>query len=606
MKTKILFSAALIAATLASCQKEQQKPVVYVTQEQASEQGVITVVTADANDITGQVVPVVNDIRKDVNGFVKLVAKDLISSKNKADAKAEKRTEQCMKERKKMHEQATKKFEKLQKELAKHETISKREISSLVMQELTDLDKAVAYVPVRTGYYECPCAQERLNLYKLAVNGLLELNCEEIKKTDRESSYWVNVELTAAGKVLIRRELFPEEMINIGEAGLFITPVNGKDIYGRVIRDQEVAGDVNDLIHAYYKDMAANPRDARKHFSRDLQLAYDRIDSVATYKNQPFADPAVVPADANLDEMQIERWNQYEDAYIVNLAKKQVIMMVRQKDGKLVIDDIALCTPDKMNQQTVGKRGKAITNQEIYNLRKQAQKRQKATSKKKQKEPQIVEEPIYVNNDPGFIKPDLRNLTPAYQEAKDKEYTFTYELKAYETAIVKVAGREYAKRFCPQAPSKAKAMVTVQKKNVNAVGRVFCDAEEGAKSTTPFFFTYKEDEGWVVSTKCDYEFVPEMEQGHGQAGKCHGEKPGHFAKHAGKQCGAPAPAFAAPACAAPCEQQCGEQPCAQKCEGQGCQAMSTEEAVADIENSLEKMFGQYINGYANYVAKSLH
>lgn len=606
MKTKILLPVALIAAfTFSACQKaDQPQPKVIVTQEQATDPEVVAVVNADVNKFAEQIIPIIDDTRKDVKNFFTFVAKDIVKNKQKADARAEKCANQCMKERKKMHakaEKAAKKcykqhqkeMAKKEKELAKHENISNRQVRSIVMKEMADNDVVNAYVPIKTGYYECPCDKQRLNLYKLAVNGILTLTCEEIMKTEHTPSYWVNVELTPAGKNLIRRELFPEELIKVGEAGLFISPDAGKDVYGRVIKDTDVPADVDDLIHLYYKDMVANPHNARKHCSRDLQLAYDRIDSVAKYNHQEVADPAFVPADANLDEIKVIRWNQYEDAYIVKFAKKQVIMMIRKKDGKLVIDDIAFCTPEKMNKQTVGKRGRAITNKEIYRLRKAEEKRLKAANKRNNKEPEIIEEPIYVNNEPGFITPDLTELTPAYQEAKAKEYAYTYELFAYEVAVVNVAEKAYAKRQCCCAPSKATALVTLQKKNVNAVGRVFCQAEEGSSKTIPFYFIYKCNDGWQICSKEDYEFVPEMKEE-----TCCQEMP---------QCHMPVPACRPQVEGCKPMPSCEAQPCP-PCPAPACAApaaMSTDEAVKDIENSLEKIFNQYINDYANFIANSL-
>ena len=204
---------------------------------------------------------------------------------------------------------------------------------------------------VRVGYYECNNYQERLTLYKLAVNNIIDLKCDEIK-TDKGSTYWVTAELTSLGKNLIvnPKKTFPEDMIKDSEAKAFLTPKLDQDQWGVPYIDSNVNPSVVNAMKSFYSSLAEGKSARQSLKSANISCALELIDTlnyfgVKKLKVDPFTRDMQITQEM-VDQMVIQRLPRLQNAYMVTIGDNDFLYLINdEKDVN--IEDVAYIIPSE-------------------------------------------------------------------------------------------------------------------------------------------------------------------------------------------------------------------------------------------------------------------
>ena len=363
---------------------------------------------------------------------------------------------------------------------------------------------------IKVGYYECNNVTARENLYKLQVNGLVDVTYSEIKNKHNRPTYWVEVALTKKGEKLIveKDPFYPEDSIDINYMNGHVSPESGKNKYGEYTFDPNVDSVIIDLIQNFYKAYVVNPRSAiKKYATVDLIQAYDRI---ATAKdlglNYMSVDPFVRNAaiDKNALEVVVHQWTSYVDLYRVTLGGQEFCIVVKNINGTKKIDDVALHNPKNLAQKrTMRCTALNISAQKLHNALKKKEARpatkiQKTVSPK----PELLFDEYEPTLQPGIVQVEHTEPLP-YQIAKQCEHFKVYNLFAGSKKIAKMGKIRNVKSEDSkqkETPIKKKALVTIENVKVSPVGRIYKGLENGETKKFEVNFIYEEEE-WRCEIK---------------------------------------------------------------------------------------------------------
>ena len=392
---------------------------------------------------------------------------------------------------------------------------AKRMVKNALKEEgITGVD---VVVPVKVGYYECGSMAERENLYKLQVNGLLNVTYSELKNKYEKPTYWVDVQLTGKGKSLIVKEevpVFPEDTINPEYMLLLVNPETGLNQYGEYTFDPNVAEDVTALIKNFYKAYIQGANAAINQYGTpDLIRAAERIEianglGIRRLSKDPFVRDNSINDEA-IDAMTITKWTTYVDLYVVTINGVEYCVVIKVDNGQKKIDDVALNAPVFLvRNKTMRCTAAGISARELHNaLRAQEAKAArlmkaipaKAKATPAAKAPKVPEtvmlefEEYNPNLAPGIVAVE-HNEPTLYELAKAAENYEIFNLKAGTYAFKEMGKLKQDKQT--KVPT-YKAVVTIENTKVNALGRIFFKMTEGETKKLTAVFVYVDDE-WEV------------------------------------------------------------------------------------------------------------
>lgn len=365
-------------------------------------------------------------------------------------------------------------------------------------------------VPVQVGYYECNNLQEREDLYKLQVNGLLNVNYSEIKNKFERPTYWVDVQLTGKGKSLIVKDntpIFPEDTINPDYMKTLVNPETGLNQYGEYTMDPNVAEDVIALIKGFYKAYNQDKNIAIEQFgTEDLQKADQRIKiaeglDIQRLNKDPFVREGKPEAE-EIEALSICKWNNYVDLYVVRIKDAEYCVVVKEANGQQKIDDIALNSPARLAvKKTFRCTAAGISAKELHNALKAKERKAKQSVTRNKKavvkatkapaEPEMLEfEEYNPQLEPGILLAEHEEPT-LYQIAKAAEHKEAFNLMAGTYKFKEMGKLRLVKG---SAIPMYTTVVTVECVKVNALGRIFFGMREGTTDLVTAQFTYDADE----------------------------------------------------------------------------------------------------------------
>lgn len=387
------------------------------------------------------------------------------------------------------------------------------------LREQGAIDQPVV-VPVKVGYYECNSAEERENLYKLQVNGLLNVIYSEIKNKYERPTYWVDVQLTGKGRSLIVKDdtpVFPEDTINPDYMKALVNPETGLNQYGEFTMDPNVPEDIISLIKGFYTAYIQDNNAAINQYGTpDIQLAEQRIKIAEGLDIKPLSkDPFVregAPKAETLETLSIFKWNNYVDLYVVRIANAEYCIVVKEDNGQKKIDDIALNSPAKLVvKRTLRCTAADISAKALHKALKEKEakaQRAKAVAKNNKKAAPAKEE-----NGPEVLEFDEYNpqLAPGieiaehaeptlYQIAKAAEHVEVFNLLAGTYKFKEMGKLKLLKEAT--AVTKYSTKMTVELVKVSALGRIYFGMLEGTIENYAAVFVYDADEEeWGVSVE---------------------------------------------------------------------------------------------------------
>jgi len=370
-------------------------------------------------------------------------------------------------------------------------------------------------VPVEVGYYECNDLQERENLYKLQVNGLLNVTYSEIKNKYERPTYWVDVQLTGKGKSLIIKDkapVFPEDTINPDYMKVLVNPETGLNQYGEYTFDPNVPEDIVALIKNFYGAYLNDKKGAINQYGTpDLIKAEQRIDianglDIHRLSKDPFLRENQI-SQAAVDAMTITKWTPYVDLYIACINNMEYCIVVKENEGMKRIDDIALQNPLKMQvNKTVRCTAAGISAKELHrallaqeakarHAKPQAPAKNKKAAEPKVQEPEVLQFDEYnPQRQPGIELVEHAEPT-LYEIAKAAEHSETFNLLAGTYKYDKL-GKLKLNKQAKQTEYRAPVYIKLAK--VTALGRIFFNLHEGDTFDFEMIYKYDEDEGWVA------------------------------------------------------------------------------------------------------------
>lgn len=411
--------------------------------------------------------------------------------------------------------QEKEKKEKKEKQPSIFKWTAKR-MAKAKLEELEIINKPIT-VPVTLGYYECNSVQDRENLYKLQVNGLLNVNFSEIKNKYDRPTFWVDVRLTDKGKALIvksKAPVFPEDTINPDYMNALVNPETGLNQYGEYTVDPNVDDAVVSLIKNFYLEYRRDKAGAiARYGTADLQQADQRIRiaeglEIHRLLNDPFLREGTPSIEA-IDTLGIWKWNSYVDLYIVRIDDAEYCFVVKEEHGQKKIDDIALNSPTKLAvKRTMRCTAAGISARELHKALKvmEAKAKTARANTNKQKNivkavqkyvaPEILEfEEYNPRLEPGIMAV-VHTEPTLYQIAKEAEHKKTVNLMA---GIYKFKEMGKLRKNKLEVNPRYTAKITVKCTKVNALGRIFCKLVDGSTETLKANFNYDPDEEeWTV------------------------------------------------------------------------------------------------------------
>lgn len=383
-------------------------------------------------------------------------------------------------------------------------------------------------IAIETGFYQCDDINAREKLYKTKVNGLVDVTFSEIKNKYERPTYWVEVALTPAGQALIVDDytnLFPEDTINYEHMLTVLSPETGKNQYGEYTFDPNVDSTIIELISNFYYSYISDKNTAINAYGTDdLIKAHKRITTAKDLglnrmSKDPFLRNKKFNA-ANIDALSIVKWTSFVDLYIVTIDNQEFCFVIKDNNGIYRIDDIALNTPDKLNnKKTMRCVALNISAKEMHiallKQEKALAKTQKVrrTPKKIQKadESSLLFDEYNPQLQPGLV--EVVHTEPTlYELAKQCEHFDVYRLVAGEYKFKKITKAqnvnltyyELFKKFPElielydvEYEDKAlvkKAKVTIERTNVTPIGRIYYGMKEGETKTLDVLFYYANGE----------------------------------------------------------------------------------------------------------------
>lgn len=375
---------------------------------------------------------------------------------------------------------------------------------------------------IKVGYYECNDFEERENLYKAQVNGLLNVTYSEIKNQREKPTFWVNVSLTPAGEALIMKDdtpVFPEDTIDFNYMKTIVAPETGKNQFGEFTFDPNVDSAVVALIHEFYnayiidKENAINTYgtndliEAQKRIAQAKDLGIDRM-SVDPFLRNNNIDSTTI------NTLGLVKWTEYIDLYVVTINNQEFCVVVKDVYGTKKIDDIAINSTDNLKKKnTMRCIALNISAQALHNAQVKKDKEEEAKAKKAKKTSKIIiieeeeeleEEKTLLYEEympevqPGIVEVEHREPT-LYEIAKRNEHFQYVELLAGDykykeiSKLRKVKETTYDQDYkeVEKVNDKLKrATITIERCNVTPLGRIHYGMVEGETKTFELIYQY--------------------------------------------------------------------------------------------------------------------
>jgi hypothetical protein len=375
---------------------------------------------------------------------------------------------------------------------------------------------------IKVGYYECNDFEERENLYKAKVNGLLNVTYSEIKNQRENPTFWVNVSLTPAGEALIMKNnapIFPEDTIDFNYMKTVVAPETGKNQFGEFTFDSNVDSAVVALIHEFYNAYIIDKVNAINTYgTNDLIEAQNRITQA---KNLGIDRMTVDPflRNNNIDSTTINtlglvKWTEYIDLYVVTINQQEFCVVVKDVYGTKKIDDIAINSTDNLKKKnTMRCIALNISAQALHNAQIKKDKEEEAKAKKSKKTSKIIiieeeeeeleEETLLYEEympevQPGIVEVERREPT-LYEIAKRNEHFQYVELLAGDFKFKTISKLRKVKETTydendeevEKVNDKLKrATITIERCNVTPLGRIHYNMVEGETKTFELIYQY--------------------------------------------------------------------------------------------------------------------
>ncbi len=380
----------------------------------------------------------------------------------------------------------------------------------LLKKQLQKENAEVYVAPVRIGYYECNNYEERLNLYKLEANKLINLKCDEIV-TSNGSTYWVTVDLTWRGRMLKEspdKKLFPEDRINMDEAYAFLNPYSDQDQWGIPSIDSVVSPQIVEAMKTFYRGLQAGQDYDQSMMDAKMVCAMSLLNTLASYgvnklENNPFTRDAELTEEM-VNNLTVLRMPRLENAYIVTVGENSFLYVIEEAENVTIVD-LAYLAPQELSSlnQTVCSLAGTLTKADILSAREakrildeyEAKVKEMLAKNQPKEEPAKEEEDFEMCETSGSLKMVEHDDPTLYELAKQAEH---YEDVMLRAAVMKVARIDDLKVTGNKKKASATAEATYKLSKVNAVGRIYLGLVDGTKETKNVNFQYTRQDGWQV------------------------------------------------------------------------------------------------------------
>lgn len=382
----------------------------------------------------------------------------------------------------------------------------------ILRKQLQKEDQAIHTALVRVGYYECNNYEDRLNLYKLAANKLITLQCDEIV-TEYGPTYWVTVDLTWRGWWLKEdpdKKLFPEDRIDPEVAKAFLNPALDQDPWGIPTTDTLVPPIIVDAMKVFYGSLQAGHSYDQSLMDAKMVCAMSLLDSLAHYGvNKLGANPFTRGAELTKEmvhNLSVLRMPRMENAYLVTVGENSFIYVIEQSGADdVAILDLAYLAPadiKSLNQTVCSLAGK-LTKEEILAAREakrqrdayEARMRIAMATARMQEEMAKPEDDFEMCATSGSLKMVQHDDPTLYELAKEAEHFEDVHLRAGVTRVTRI---DDLKVTGNKKEAYASAKATFKLCRVNAVGRIYLGLTNGDKATLPVNFKYTKQDGWEL------------------------------------------------------------------------------------------------------------
>ena len=388
----------------------------------------------------------------------------------------------------------------------------------ILRKQLKKENQAVHTAAIRVGYYECNDYQERLNLYKLAANKIITLQCDEIV-TPYGSTYWVTVDLTWRGWWLKEdpdKKLYPEDRIDMDEAQAFLNPALDQDQWGVPTTDSLVPSIIVDAMKVFYGSLQMGHNYDQSLMDAKLVCAMTLLNTLKEYgvdklQVNPFTRDMELTKEM-VSNLTVLRMPRLQDAYLVTVGDNSFIYVIEQGAGDdVTIVDLAYLAPEDMRSlnQTVCSLAGKLTKADILAAREakrisdeyEARMREQMARARQQQPLREPEDDIEMCETSGSLKMVEHDDPTLYELAKKAEHFDVVHLRAGVTRVTRI---DELKVNGNKKEATASAKATYKLCRVNAVGRIYLGMTNGTKQTRDVNFKYTVQDGWQLAQN-DYE-----------------------------------------------------------------------------------------------------
>ena len=368
--------------------------------------------------------------------------------------------------------------------------------------------------PVRIGYYECNSYNERLNLYKLAANKIINLKCDEIV-TPNGPTYWVTVDLTWRGwwlKESPDKKLFPEDRIDKEAAKAFLNPKWDQDQWGIPTTDTIVPAPIKEAVKTFYRGLQAGLSYNQSLVDAKMVCAMSLLNTLASYGVDklgvnPFTRDVALTSEM-VENLTVLRMPRMQDAYVVTIGENSYLYVIELNENPTIVD-LAYIEPKELKSlnQTVCSLAGKLTKEDIIRAREEKRRRDEIEARMREamarQEQQVKpEDDFEMCATSGSLRMVEHSDPTLYELAKKAEHFEDVQLLA---AVMKVTNLDELKRFGNKKIAYATAKATYSYTRVTAVGRIYLGMKEGESGTEDVSFIYTKKDGWQIGTP-DEEF----------------------------------------------------------------------------------------------------
>ncbi len=412
-------------------------------------------------------------------------------------------------------------------------SLSQREAKQAIKQYFKESDFDGRYYSLlKTGYYECNSLEERENLYKLKVNAIIDLSCNEIMKDLDTRTYWVDVRLTEKGKRLLYCDgthIYAEDMLTEEQLDSAVNSKTMINEYGELLLEDSVSASVRQVIIDFYAKYQTDKSEACESYgTSDLIAATERIEKYMSYSGNGtqtarprfwyadgssetcalVSDPFIREGNIDTDSCLIYKYSEYEETYILLSNGDAYLFVIKDADGIKMIDDVLLSDPLKYSVNPSNTLRSVACNISDYQMKaakeqKEARERwaryygnsqkTETDNRKPEIKNQKSEDDFIQQNAPGLVAVE-RNTKTEYQKAVERENIITVRLYAYRTKI------EYVDHIVVETEGemlRAVCRLVMKVSDLNAVGRIIEHKSIGETKEEHIYFARYTD-GWFV------------------------------------------------------------------------------------------------------------